>query len=81
MYARAASSPELGYLVTQAIVRGSVAIEKPTLPHAADAQTGSPPVKAHARASTGAEGFGTTETDVYEMDDVRQRPQRSRAPR
>ena len=32
MYARAASSPELGYLVAQAIVKGSVPIEKPTLP-------------------------------------------------
>ena len=32
MYARAASSPELGYLVAQAIVKGSVPIEQPTLP-------------------------------------------------
>jgi acetone carboxylase, beta subunit len=32
LYARSASSPELGYVVTQAIVLGSVAAEKPALP-------------------------------------------------
>ena len=44
MYARAASSPELGYLVAQAIVKGSVPIEQPTLP-AMPRESGSPPVK------------------------------------
>jgi N-methylhydantoinase A/acetone carboxylase beta subunit len=32
LYARSARSPELGYLVTQAIVLGSVPVEKPALP-------------------------------------------------
>ena len=32
VYARSARSPELGYLVTQAIVLGSVPVEKPALP-------------------------------------------------
>jgi N-methylhydantoinase A/oxoprolinase/acetone carboxylase beta subunit len=65
-YARAASSPELGYLVSKAIVRGSVDIEKPTLPHM-DRVGGSPPVKA-SRDVWWRDGFAAT--DVYEMDDV-----------
>jgi N-methylhydantoinase A/oxoprolinase/acetone carboxylase beta subunit len=32
VYASSARSPELGYLITQAIVLGSVAVEKPALP-------------------------------------------------
>src|SRR6266851_7192721 len=32
LYARSARSPELGYLITQAIVLGSVPVEKPALP-------------------------------------------------
>ena len=32
VYARSARSPELGYLITQAIVHGSVEVEKPALP-------------------------------------------------
>jgi len=67
MYARAASSPELGYLVAQAIVTGSVPIEKPTLPSLAT-EDGAPPVKA-TRAVWWSDGF--TDTDIYEMDDVR----------
>ncbi len=34
VYARSARSPELGYLITQAIVHGSVDVEKPALPGA-----------------------------------------------
>ena len=53
VYARSARSPELGYLVTQAIVIGSVEVEKPALPEpselAADPQprraTGARPVR------------------------------------
>jgi acetone carboxylase beta subunit len=67
MYARAASSPELGYLVAQAIVKGSVEIEKPTLPHMAKVE-GSPPVKS-TREVWWSGGFATS--DVLEMDDVR----------
>jgi N-methylhydantoinase A/acetone carboxylase beta subunit len=67
MYARAASSPELGYLVAQAIVKGSVPIEKPTLP-VMPRTDGSPPVKATRRVWWSG---GHATTDVYEMDDVR----------
>ncbi len=67
MYARAASSPELGYLVAQAIVKGSVPIEQPTLP-TMPSESGSPPVK-ETREVWWPDGPATT--DVYEMDDVR----------
>ena len=67
MYARAASSPELGYLVAQAIVKGSVPIEQPTLP-TMPSESGAPPVK-ETREVWWADGPATT--DVYEMDDVR----------
>jgi N-methylhydantoinase A/oxoprolinase/acetone carboxylase beta subunit len=67
MYARAASSPELGYLVAQAIVTGSVPIEKPTLP-SLPTESGAPDPKAK-RAVWWADAF--TDTDIYEMDDVR----------
>jgi acetone carboxylase beta subunit len=67
MYARAASSPELGYLVSQVIVKGSVPIEKPTLPDMPK-ESGSPPVK-QTRPVWWSDAF--TDTDIYEMDDVR----------
>src|SRR5919198_376755 len=66
-YAHAASSPELGYLVAQAIVKGSVPVEKPALPDLAPV-SGSPPVKL-TRPVWWTHGF--VETDVYEMGDVR----------
>lgn len=69
LYAASAKSPELGYLVTQAIVRGSVDVEKPKLPQR-EIESGSPPVKHTRPVNWGAE-FGTTDTDVYEMTDVR----------
>lgn len=68
LYAASAKSPELGYVVTQAIVRGSVDVEKPQLP-VRELATGSPPVK-HTRPVNWGGRFGTTETDVYEMEDV-----------
>lgn len=67
LYARAASSPELGYLVATAVVTGSVPIEKPMLPQLA-AEPGSPPVK-FTRQVWWTDGF--VESDIYEMDDVR----------
>lgn len=67
MYARAASSPELGYLVAQAIVKGRVQIEKPTLPHLERVE-GSPDPK-QTRPVWWSGGF--EETDIFEMDDVR----------
>ena len=68
LYATSARSPELGYLVTQAIVRGAVDVEKPRLPQR-DVTTGSPHVK-HTRPVHWGAAFGFAETDVYEMADV-----------
>ena len=67
MYARATSSPELGYLVAQAIVKGSVPIEQPTLPVMRH-QDGSPPIKS-TRDVWWSGGYAST--DIYELDDVR----------
>jgi acetone carboxylase beta subunit len=67
MYARAASSPELGYLVAQAIVKGSVPIEQPTLP-SLPRESGSPPVK-ETREVWWHDGQATS--DIYAMDDLR----------
>src|SRR5207244_7220716 len=46
-YARSAKSPELGYLVTYAIVTGAVKVEKPSLP--LEALIGPEPPAAKAR--------------------------------
>lgn len=67
MYARAASSPELGYLVAQAIVKGSVPAEKPRLP-TLETATGTPPNK-ETRPVWWTDGW--VETPIYEMTDVR----------
>jgi acetone carboxylase, beta subunit len=67
MYARAASSPELGYLVAQAIVKGSVPIEQPKLPLLEQA-SGEPPVK-ETRKVWWHDGW--TDTAIHEMTDVR----------
>ena len=67
MYARAASSPELGYLVAQAIVKGSVPVEQPKLPILPSA-SGEPPVK-ETRPVWWTDGW--TDTAIHEMDDVR----------
>lgn len=69
LYSASAKSPELGYVLTQAIVRGSVDVEKPRLPER-EVQTGSPPVK-HTRPVHWGGDTGFADTDVYEMEDVR----------
>jgi acetone carboxylase, beta subunit len=66
VYARSARSPELGYLVTQAIVLGSVEVEKPALPDFPEHQ-GSPPVKGTRRVRWGDD---YAETDLYELTEV-----------
>jgi acetone carboxylase, beta subunit len=66
VYARSARSPELGYLVTQAIVLGSVEVEKPTLPDTSE-EEGTPPRKATRDVHWG-DGFAST--DIYELDQV-----------
>jgi N-methylhydantoinase A/oxoprolinase/acetone carboxylase beta subunit len=66
LYARAASSPELGYLISQAIVKGKVPIEQPTLPVSAR-RSGTPPVIA-TRPVWWSDGF--LDTPVIDMTDV-----------
>jgi acetone carboxylase beta subunit len=67
VFARSARSPELGYLITHAIVTGSVPVEKPVLPDH-DEVSGSPPEKASREVHWG-EGF--VPTTIYELDEVR----------
>ncbi|MBA2764776.1 MAG: hydantoinase/oxoprolinase family protein [Thermoleophilaceae bacterium] len=67
MYARAASSPELGYLVAQAIVKGSVPVEQPVLP-TLESEEGTPPSK-ETRPVWWTDGW--EDTPIYEMTDVR----------
>ena len=67
VYARSARSPELGYLVTQAIVHGSVEVEKPALPELEEV-AGSPPVSA---TRTVRWHGGDAETEIVRLEDVR----------
>jgi N-methylhydantoinase A/acetone carboxylase beta subunit len=66
VYARSARSPELGYLITQAIVHGSVDVEKPTLPRQ-DEVSGHPAVTA-TRAVRWKDG--DAETSIVRLEDV-----------
>ena len=66
VYARSARSPELGYLVTQAIVHGSVEVEKPALPDLGE-RDGTPPTKGTRRVRWGDD---YADTDIYELDQV-----------
>ena len=67
LYARSARSPELGYLITQAIVLGSVAVEKPSLPELSE---GGPQVPAAASKGTRSVRWRTerAETEVLTLE-------------
>jgi N-methylhydantoinase A/acetone carboxylase beta subunit len=67
LYARSARSPELGYLITTAIVTGAVEVEKPALPDE-DEVDGSPEPK-QSRGVWWRDGF--EDTQIYEQDHVR----------
>ena len=67
VYACSARSPELGYLITQAIVHGSVEVEKPALPELEEA-SGEPPV---ASTRTVRWPDGDAETSIIRLEDVR----------
>jgi acetone carboxylase beta subunit len=67
LYARAARSPELGYLVTNVIVTGSVDVEKPALPDE-EPVSGAPDPKERRRVWWVG---GWTETPIFEQGDVR----------
>src|SRR5215208_2812521 len=66
VYARSARSPELGYLVTQAIVLGSVEVEKPALPDFSEHE-GTPATKGTRRVRWGDDH---ADTDLYELADL-----------
>jgi acetone carboxylase, beta subunit len=66
VYARSARSPELGYLVTQAIVLGAVEVEKPALPDVPERE-GSPAPKGTRRVRWGED---YAEADLYELADL-----------
>jgi acetone carboxylase beta subunit len=66
VYARSARSPELGYLVTQAIVHGSVPVEKPALPDFPERE-GAPPTKGTRRVRWGDD---YANADLYELAEV-----------
>ena len=67
VYARSARSPELGYLITHAIVTGSVPVETPVLPDEEPIE-GTPPEKARRPVHW---GDGWTETAIHELAEVR----------
>ena len=72
VFARSARSPELGYLVTHAIVLGSVEVERPALPDDGESP-GAPPTKATRRVwwqRPGSSEAEPAQTDVYELSDV-----------
>ena len=88
VYARSARSPELGYLITQAIVHGSVEVEKPALPELAET-SGEPPVAAtrtvrwsgatrRPRSSASSRSAPATRSPARRSSSTRRRPSRSR---
>ena len=70
VFARSARSPELGYLITHAIVLGSAEVEKPALPGGEEAD-GSPPTKATREVWWQLDGgVEAVATDIYELGDI-----------
>jgi len=66
VYASSARSPELGYLVTHAIVTGSVPVETPALPDLEE--TSGAPAEKDRRQVFWGEGF--VETPIFELAEV-----------
>jgi N-methylhydantoinase A/acetone carboxylase beta subunit len=70
VYASSARSPEFGYLVTHAIVHGTVDVEKPALPELAE-QGAAPPVKDCRPVHWGrASGGCHVDTDIYQLEQI-----------
>ncbi len=69
IYAHGARSPELGYVVTSAVVTGSTPIEKPVLP--IEDELVVPPLPKLSRSVWWSSEVGRLETPVYEQDDLR----------
>lgn len=68
IYARSARSPEIGYSITQAIVSGRVAVEKPVLPSGEETDAHDAPVSDSRRVYW---SDGWADTTIYTIDDVR----------
>jgi N-methylhydantoinase A/acetone carboxylase beta subunit len=68
VYARSAKSPELGYLITYAIVTGAVQAEKPALPLEEPVGSEPPPVKATRQVWWRGEW---AQTPIFEQSDLR----------
>ena len=66
VYARSARSPELGYLITTAIVVGSVPVEKPALP--VEPERSGTPTEKEVRRVWWDDGW--QETPIYEQEAV-----------
>jgi len=70
VYASSARSPEFGYLVTHAIVHGSVEVEKPALPQLAEVE-GSPPLKDRRPVHWGgSSGERFVESDIFQLEQI-----------
>jgi acetone carboxylase beta subunit len=70
VYASSARSPEFGYLVTHAIVHGTVDVEKPALPELAE-EGAAPPVKDCRPVHWGRAGGGVhVDTDIYQLEQI-----------
>jgi acetone carboxylase beta subunit len=68
LYARSARSPELGYLITNVIVTGSVEVEKPALPDEQEVDGEAPEPKSRRDVWW---DDGWTETLIFEQDRLR----------
>jgi N-methylhydantoinase A/acetone carboxylase beta subunit len=70
MYASSARSPEFGYLVTHAIVHGTVEVEKPALPDLPE-RDGNAPLKATRAVHWGRASEGEfVDTAIYQLEQV-----------
>jgi N-methylhydantoinase A/acetone carboxylase beta subunit len=69
LYSRAVRSPELGYLVTNVIVVGSVQVEKPALPSESPGSSVQSPVPKAERDVWWTDGW--VATPIYEQSDIR----------
>jgi N-methylhydantoinase A/oxoprolinase/acetone carboxylase beta subunit len=70
MYASSARSPEFGYLVTHAIVHGTVDVEKPALPEIPE-QEGRPPLKDRRAVHWGRASAGSfVDTDIFQLEEI-----------
>ncbi|MFN8162175.1 MAG: hydantoinase/oxoprolinase family protein [Solirubrobacterales bacterium] len=71
VFARSARSPELGYLVTHAIVLGSVEVERPALPDEREGDSAAPPKGGRAVWWKTGEGLERRETAIFELSELR----------